>query len=310
MTSNRSVKEIKNRKIKKRKLKKRRRNKKVLKFLIGLLVIGLIGYGADRMIFVSNSKREEYQKVEETDYLSKISEEVRNSSDQLIKGLLEKVNEYPEVITILNNIESYPRELLEFAERKGEAIEFVANYPNYYETKNKKISIKKECKKREIPHFIQWDERWGYERYASEYMAISGCGPTSLAMVVVGLTGNTSINPKIVAEFSEENGYVVDGVGSAWTLMSDGAENFGLMSEELPLSEDAIIDTLKSGQPIIVSLGPGTFTTSGHFVVLTGVDKNNNIIINDSDSKIRSKQTWDVDVFMKEVDNLWTFRVM
>ena len=153
-------------------------------------------------------------------------------------------------------------------------------------------------------------ERWGYEKYGSEYMAISGCGPTSLAMVVVGLTGNTNINPKVIAEFSEENGYVVDGVGSAWTLMSDGAENFGLRSEELPLSEDSIIDTLKSGQPIIASMGPGTFTTSGHFVVLTGVDKNNRIIINDSDSKIRSEQTWDVDVFMKEADNLWTFTVM
>lgn len=310
MTSNRSAKEIKNRKIKNRKLKKRKRNKKVLKFLIGLLAIGLIGYGANEMIFGSNSKKEEYQKIEETDYLSKIPEEVRNSSDQLIKGLLEKVNEYPDVITILNNIGAYPRELLEFAEKKDEAIEFVANYPNYYETKNEKISIKKEYKKGKIPHFIQWDERWGYEKYGSEYMAISGCGPTSLAMVVVGLTGNTNINPKVIAEFSEENGYVVDGVGSAWTLMSDGAENFGLRSEELPLSEDSIIDTLKSGQPIIASMGPGTFTTSGHFVVLTGVDKNNRIIINDSDSKIRSEQTWDVDVFMKEADNLWTFTVM
>ncbi len=89
--------------------------------------------------------------------------------------------------------------------------------------------------------------------------------------------------------------------------MTKGAANFGLKGKELPLSENSIITTLKKGQPIIASMGPGTFTTSGHFIVLTGVDSNNKIIVNDSDSKIKSKQAWDVDIFMKEAKNLWTF---
>jgi len=307
------------------KTKKKRRKRKVkknFKYVIGivalLLVIGCIGYyGINEMISISNSKKEkaqiskeETQKVEEVDYLAKVPEEVKNSDDPVIQNLLKKVNDNSNVSVILSDINSYPKELLELASEKDETIDFVANYPNYDASTNKVISTKKDYKKGQIPLFIQWDERWGYEKYGSDFIAINGCGPTSLAMVAVGLTDNKDINPKVVAEFSDENGYLVEGVGSSWTLMTEGASHFGLKSQELPLTEDAIISTLKKGQPIIASMGPGTFTTGGHYLVLTGVDSNNKIIINDSDSKIRSSQTWDIDVFMKETENLWTFTAM
>ncbi|MDO7203706.1 papain-like cysteine protease family protein [Paraclostridium bifermentans] len=46
-------------------------------------------------------------------------------------------------------------------------------------------------------------------------------------------------------------------------------------------------------------MGPGHFTTEGHYIVLTGVTDDGKIIVNDSDSKERSSKTWDVDVFFK-----------
>lgn len=279
-------------KITKKKSKKKRMKRKVKKFfkrtisIVVLLLIGYMGY---------------------TGYHSaKVPKEVKNSNDPVIQSLLKKANN-PDVSKILSDINSYPRDLLELASNKDEAIDFVANYPNYDTSTNKAISIEKEYKKGQIPLFIQWDERWGYEKYGSDFIAINGCGPTSLAMVAVGLTGNKDINPKVVAEFSEDNGYLVDGVGSSWTLMTEGAGHFGLKSKELSLNKDVIVSTLKKGQPIIASMGPGTFTSEGHYLVLTGVDRNNKIIINDSNSKIKSSQTWDIDVFMNEAQNLWTF---
>ena len=306
------------------KTKKKRRKKKAkknLKYAIGivaLLLIGYIGYyEISEMISISNSNKEkaqinkeETQEVKEVDHLANVPEEVKNSNDPVIQNLLKKVNNNSNVSAILSDINSYPKELLELASEKEETIDFVANYPNYDASTNKVISTKKDYKKGQIPLFIQWDERWGYEKYGSDFIAINGCGPTALAMVAVGLTGNKDINPKVVAEFSDENGYLVEGVGSSWTLMTEGAGHFGLKSKELPLTKDAIISTLKKGQPIIASMGPGTFTSGGHYLVLTGVDSNNKIIINDSDSKIRSSQTWDIDVFMKETENLWTFTAM
>ncbi|HCO74305.1 MAG TPA: hypothetical protein DIT16_05550 [Clostridium sp.] len=214
---------------------------------------------------------------------------------------------YPEIGAILSNLSLYPKELLELASKKVEVIDFVVDYPNYNPDSNKRISIKQDYQRGKIPLFLQWDKRWGYEKYGSNFIAINGCGPTALAMVAVGLTGNTDINPKVVAEFSSENGYLVDGVGSSWTLMTEGAKHFGLNGTEVPLIKSEILNILRRGQPIIASMGPGAFTTDGHFIVLTGVDSENNIIVNDSDSRKRSRQTWNIDIFMEETENLWTF---
>lgn len=235
---------------------------------------------------------------------------VLNSSDINIENLASKSKEYPKVNKILRNIDLYPMSLIDLASKNEETIDFVADYPKYSEkvnTENK--SIKKDYVKGEIPLFIQWDKRWGYDKYGSEFMAINGCGPTSLAMVVVGLTENTEINPKVVAEYSRDNGYLVNGVGSSWSLMTEGSKNFGVLGTEIPLSENTIISKLKNGQPIIASMGPGEFTTQGHYIVLTGVDDNGRIVVNDSNSKLRSEKTWDIDVFMRETKNLWVFKL-
>lgn len=301
--------------IKKMKAKKRRRKKMLRRriLILALVFVGFMGIKYKEKIFNSNLQEEEtvtIRKEEKVNYLDKIPEEVKNSTDPIIQRLLKKASSYPEVANMLVNIDEYPIELLDLASRKDEIIDFVYNYPKYDSTLNKTISIKKDYKKGQIPLFIQWDERWGYEKYGSEFIAINGCGPTALAMVVVGLTGNIDMNPKAIADFSYDQGYLVEGVGSSWTLMSEGAKSLGVNGKLISLDEDVIINTLKSGQPIIASVGPGTFTTTGHFIVLTGVDKDNKIIINDPDSKMKSKQTWDIEVIMNEAASLWAYTAM
>lgn len=297
-------------KARKRKRKKKLRNRLVI---IVFVLFAFMGYKYKEKIFLSEPNDKiikEEELIEKENYLDKIPEEVKISTDPVIQKLLIKAKSYTEVVHILNNVEKYPKELLDLASRKDEAIDFVDNYLNYESLKTKHISINSDYKKDEIPLFIQWDERWGYEKYGSEFLAINGCGPTALSMVVVGLTGNRDMNPKVIADFSLNNGYLVDGIGSSWNLMTEGASYLGLESKTLPLNRDIILNTLKSGQPIIATMGPGTFTTTGHFIVLTGVDKDDNIIVNDPDSKERSKETWDIEVFMNETENLWTYSVM
>ena len=304
--------------------KNKRKTKKILIYTacaIAVSSVVYVGYTKSELLFSNilsskeiqektEVKEEIEEEVKEVDYINLIPEEIKNSDDRVIQTLLDKSEENQKVAMILSNKESYPEDLLELASKKDEVIDFVADFPNHNSEVSSNISIEKDYKKGEIPLFIQWDERWGYEKYGPDFMAVNGCGPTSLAMVAVGLTGNKDINPKVIAEFSEENGYIVDGVGTSWNFIAAAAKNFGLQCKELPLSENVIINTLKSGTPIIAIMGPGTFTSVGHYLVLTGVDSNNKIIINDSDSKIRSKQTWDVDIFMKETKNLWSFKAI
>ena len=61
-----------------------------------------------------------------------------------------------------------------------------------------------------------------------------------------------------------------NGSGSKWTLMSQGAQQLGLNVRELSLDEERMAENLEAGHPIICILGPGDFTDSGHFIVLTG----------------------------------------
>ena len=204
---------------------------------------------------------------------------------------------------------NYPSSLIELAQNKPETVSFVKTYPDYLNglLPSGPISIIEDYTPGEIPLFLQWDTRWGYEYYGNDFIAINGCGPTALSMVSVGLTGNTDLNPKTIADFSYASGYLVEDTGSSWELMTQGAKELGLTSEELPLDASLIIDRLSNGHPIIASMGPGDFTTSGHFIVLAGISSDGKIIVNDSDSLIRSHKTWELDTLIKQIKNLWAF---
>ena len=91
--------------------------------------------------------------------------------------------------------------------------------------------------KGEFPLLLQWDERWGYGDYGKSNIAISGCGPTSLAMLIAGLTGKNDTTPYDIAKFAVEKGYYQDNAGTTWSLMSEGAKYFGLQVKELPLNK-------------------------------------------------------------------------
>lgn len=203
--------------------------------------------------------------------------------------------------------QGYPESLIALVERNPETKDFVLDYPKYKGLEE--IDISKEVTKGEIPHFLQWDERWGYETYGSDFLAVTGCGPTSLSMVVCGLTGDTKWNPYEVAKMAEDNGYYVDGSGSSWELMSSGAEKLGLTASSVIFDAEHIRATLESGQPIICVMGPGDFTDAGHFLVLTGVDQEGDIILQDPNSVERTKQHWDVQKLMNQMKNLWSYRV-
>lgn len=157
-----------------------------------------------------------------------------------------------------------------------------------------------------VPHLYQIDPAWADAPYAGDTVGTSGCGPTSLAMVYVALTGKTDRDPAAMAAFSEQNGYVEGGL-TAWRLMSDGARQLGLKSREVSASAAAVRAELAAGRPVICSVGPGDFTTEGHFIVLTAVDENGGIVVHDPNSEPRSHQSWDADRIISQCRNLWSF---
>ncbi|WP_251213330.1 C39 family peptidase [Adlercreutzia murintestinalis] len=156
------------------------------------------------------------------------------------------------------------------------------------------------------PFLYQVDAEWADEPYADGTIGTHGCGPTCLSMVYVQLTGKRDMDPVAMAAFSEESGYTESGITS-WLLMSEGAARLGLMPQELSASADTMRAQLRMGRPIICSMGPGDFTTEGHFIVVCGVDDQGRLIVHDPNSPERSQQVWDASRVLSQCLNLWSF---
>ena len=160
----------------------------------------------------------------------------------------------------------------------------------------------------EVPCLYQTDPAWSQEPYAGGSIEKNGCGPTCLAMVYVALTGSTDMGPVEMAAFSERGGYVSDGM-TAWALMSEGASQLGLSSRELAANEASVRAELEAGRPVICSVRPGDFTTTGHFIVLAGVAEDGSVIVRDPNSAERSAHTWELGRVLGQCANLWSFSV-
>lgn len=199
----------------------------------------------------------------------------------------------------------YPEELLEMLSRNPEMREFVLDYPD----KKGKVYADTigEVTKGEFPLLLQWDHRWGYGAYGNSLVAVSGCGPTALASVIAGLTGENTVTPYTIAKFAEEQGYCVEGVGTSWELFTSGIRSFGIAGTEMSLSKDTVFEALQNGQPIICSMRPGDFTTTGHFITLVGIE-DGKIKVNDSNSKKNSKTLWEYETLEPQIKNLWVFQ--
>lgn len=163
------------------------------------------------------------------------------------------------------------------------------------------------------PLFIQWDTRWANHPYAGETIGIAGCAPTSMAMVVTGLGGNMSgmdlnndgiVDPKESAEWSTKNGFAANMQGSYDTLIPSMSKEAGLNVEQT-YNANKVYDALKSGKIAVANVVPGTIINGNHFLVLTGVNFDGSISMNDPYSKTNSEKGWPLSTIKTESRNFW-----
>lgn len=195
----------------------------------------------------------------------------------------------------------YPKSLIDLLERNPETEDFVLNYPRREESLPDLSGYDRE---KGVPLFLQWDPMWGYETYGSDYLAVTGCGPTCLAMAGYYLTGSKNMNPADIAVFAENNGFYAKGYGSSWTLISEGSSRLGLTATELPLVKKKMTDALEAGHPVILAVGAGDFTTSGHYIVLTGLE-DGLFQVNDPNSRENSRKHWSYEQLEGQIRNIW-----
>ncbi len=139
-------------------------------------------------------------------------------------------------------------------------------------------------------------------------IASSGCGVTSAAMVVAYY--HREIDPKtlppIMAQLATDNNMrpcnktcgSCSGTAGSFFISDSTMGKYGLVGKNIGGGagvQAKAMDLLRQGKPLVALMkGPSIFTCGGHYIVLTGVDGNGNIIINDpghNDSKTYTDDT-------------------
>ena len=223
--------------------------------------------------------------------------DVGKSAEQIVQSYADRHNIY---------MSEYPDEMIQLLASNKETKKFVLEYPQRKDIEPE-INLDKEAGGSSVPKLLQWDQRWGYREYGDGIIGINGCGPVCLSMVYIYLTGDAGMNPYQMAQYSQNNGYYVNGTGTSWELMGNGASNLGLDVTQIPLDRDRLISNLEVGNPVICSMGPGKFTKTGHFIVLTEYE-NGKFKVNDPNSKKRSRHKWSYEDIAESVMNIWVYR--
>lgn len=153
-----------------------------------------------------------------------------------------------------------------------------------------------------VTPYMQNDPAWADFLYGGQDpMSGYGCGPTALAIAAASLT-HESITPIDTASWAADNGYYAPQNGSVHALIPDGARNYGLTIEILNTrTPDAFRLALSMDKLLVLLMGPGDFSDSGHFIVLYGYDENGDILVADPASPERSSKHWPADTLINQL---------
>ena len=226
---------------------------------------------------------------------------------EAIKGKLNS-QETERLDYIIKNIDSYPDSLIDLVARNYETVDFVYSYKDREKYNKRKLSSDINSSyyvDGDVPLFLQWDRRWGYRPYGKDIIGLTGCGPTSLTMVIRHFDSSSTVNPYDIAKYSQENGYVSSDNSTSWKLFEAGLSKFGLESQDVIPVEAKMKKALDDKKILIVSVKPGIFTERGHIIVIKGYNKNGDFLINDPNSIVNTNKTWSFDELKNEIRKIW-----
>lgn len=135
--------------------------------------------------------------------------------------------------------------------------------------------------------YYQTDARWKGEDYSArgEKTTIggSGCGPTCMAMVIA-TWADRSVTPVETCAWALSHGYKAVNQGTYYSYFKPQGAVYGIRAEQLnganlrnlPAGAAApyhakAVQAVQSGDMVICCMGPGLWTSGGHFILLWDV---------------------------------------
>ena len=153
----------------------------------------------------------------------------------------------------------------------------------------------------DIVYFYQASEEWAGQPYGSDTIGPYGCGPTVMAMVVASMT-DTDTDPAAMAAWAVQNGHWARRSGSYDSIVPGAAQALGLEGESLPTEDpEALRTALRDGKLLVAHIGPGHFTTGGHFILIHGATLTGDLLVADPNSQERSLMEWEPELILEEL---------
>ncbi|MBQ0064739.1 MAG: C39 family peptidase [Firmicutes bacterium] len=287
---------------KKRKKRKGIRWGRILVLLVILsLVLGLLGWGCTKVYFhfFPTLQMQVEQAWEETD--------MDKDTKKTIKKLT-KDDPYSEAaLRIIKNYSDYSSEIFEYGLKDTDRLEYVSLYPEKlgteYDGDLGELDIT-----HDVPKLIQWDTRWGYQYYGDDTIAIAGCAPTCMAMILYHFIEDIEFTPAVLANDAMTLGLYEYGAGTSWSFFNvvANAVEIGCYQDD-NVTASSIKENLKAGNKLILSMNPGDFTATGHFIVAAGINDDGTIDVHDPNSKKRTEKHWDAKVLAEQARAMFVF---
>lgn len=133
--------------------------------------------------------------------------------------------------------------------------------------------------------YLQTDSRWANVDYSaageSTTIGRSGCGPTCMAMVIATWK-DKSVTPVDTCAWALKHGYKAKGQGTYYSYFEPQGKAYDLKVERMNTvnlygnSTSAVhqsaVKAIQAGNLVIACMGPGNWTSSGHFILLYETD--------------------------------------
>ncbi|MGM9626188.1 MAG: C39 family peptidase [Eubacteriales bacterium] len=157
--------------------------------------------------------------------------------------------------------------------------------------------------------YVFYRQNWSVTKelpYGDEGFGQCGCGPTCAAAIISNLAG-VSVTPEDMRVYGIEHNSYIPNVGTTYDFLMTVTAAYGIRATNAA-SKSAVIEALKAGKLVLVTMGPGDFTLGAHFMLYRGVTDEGKILIADSYSFELSAKEWDWDDLERQLKNgYWIF---
>ncbi len=165
--------------------------------------------------------------------------------------------------------------------------------------------------------YLQTDPRWKYNDYSTKgektTIGASGCGPTAMSMVLA-TWADPKVTPATECAWALAHGYKALKQGTYYGYFVPAGKRYGLKVRQLntvtiygnasTIYHEQARQAIKDGHLVIACMGPGNWTSSGHYVLVYDID-GDLIRINDPASTLLRRVAGSYALFKQQVKFYW-----